>query len=687
MAKHVTIDLETYSSVDLGECGAYKYAESPDFQIILVGYMVDSCGVVKQWDALTKQLKTYTKQDDGTYAVTDTEPCAYLPEELEELLDDDGVEKRAHNAAFERICFNACGYSIPPTQWRCTMVKAAYCGLPLALGQLSKVLDLENKKQETGKMLIRYFSTPCKPTKVNGGRTRNYPHHAPEKWEQYCEYNVYDVLSEDEIDRKLEKYVFPDSEQELYALDQRINDRGILIDIELAKSAVRLEAANTEEVEAFCKQLSGIDNPNSRKQVIDWITLKTGVEVESLGKDVIDELIAKFANYPDIVAFLNARKQLSKTSVKKYQKMLSCACNDNRGRGFFQFYGANRTGRWAGRLLQLQNLSKNHEEDLDNMREMAKQGDKEGLELLYSDIPDVLSQLVRPTLIAPSGKIFSVADFSAIEARVISWLSNETWRLDVFKGDGKIYEATGSRMFGIPISAITKGSPERAKSKICELALGFQGGVGALERMAGTYHEDFGVKDPVARERVERDLVKRWREANPKIVEMWSWIQETAVEVVRRRSSSFCTFRNLLFECDGNYLTIGLPSGRKLFYCKPSVVREVRKGLGTSEIITYWGMNQETKTWGQVNAYGGKFTENIVQAIARDLLALSMKRLDENGFDIAMHVHDEAICEVPFDNSEAYYKKMVELMQVSPKWAEDLPLRADGYISTYYKKD
>lgn len=658
MAKNLFIDVETYSSVDIKKSGAYKYIESPDFEILIIGYALDNEPV---------NIVDLAQGDD-------------MPEEFEEALLDPECTKVAHNAVFERLSFKRIGYTIPAEQWYCTSVKAAYCGLPLSLDQVSKCLDLQDKKLDTGKALIKYFSCPCKPTKINGMRTRNYPYHAPEKWEMYKEYNKFDVLSEREIFQKLSAYTIPDIERQMYVLDQNINDRGILIDIELANSAIAVDNEYTNLLMNRAKELTGLENPNSPTQIRKWIGEVTGQEVTSLSKETMSDLLQQFKDYPDAIELLNIRKKLSKTSIKKYYAMLNCAMKDNRCRGLFQFYGANRTGRWAGRLLQLQNLSKNHISHIEVPRELIRAQDREAVEIMYDDVADILSQLVRTALIAPKGKTFAVADFSAIEARVISWLADEKWRMDVFKGDGKIYEATGSKMFNVPISAITKGSVLRDKSKISELALGYEGSLGALKRMGG---ERMGLSNT---EMIE--LVRKWRTANPAIVKMWEEIDNASKEAVRYQRPVHCTCKDLIFDCDGKYMTIQLPSGRKLFYAEPRFKdKKIGRSTTPSRILCYGGIIQETSQWGEIDTYGGKLTENIVQAIARDLLGNSMLNMQKEGFAITMHVHDEAIAEIPLENAKEHYAKMVKTMEQVPTWASDFPLKADGYITPFYLKD
>lgn len=657
MTKNLFIDVETYSSVDIKESGAYKYIESPDFEILIIGYALD----------------------DGPVKIVDLAQGEEMPEEFEKALLDPDCVKVAHNAVFERLSFKRIGYNVPAEQWYCTSVKAAYCGLPLSLDGVSKALNLTDKKLDTGKALIKYFSCPCKATRVNGMRTRNYPEHAPEKWEMYKEYNKYDVLAEREIFKRLEAYIIPDIERKMYVLDQNINDRGILVDMELAESAIAVDNTYTSILTRHAQQLTGLENPNSPVQIRQWVEKTTGCVVMSLSKETMPDLMKEFADYPDVIELLNIRKKLSKTSIKKYYAMLNCAMKDHRVRGTFQFYGANRTGRWAGRLLQLQNLSKNHVSHIEVPREMIRARDWESVEMMYDDVADILSQLVRTALIASPGKVFSVADFSAIEARVISWLANEKWRMDVFRGDGKIYEATGAKMFNVPISAITKGSVLRDKSKISELALGYEGSLGALKRMGG---ERMGLSDTEM-----MSLVRKWRMANPAIVDMWKEIDEASKEAVRYQRPVSCTCRNIIFDCNGEFMTIQLPSGRKLFYYGPKF-KDKKIGHSTmpTRVLCYQGVVQETKQWGEIDTYGGKLTENTVQAIARDLLGDAMLRMQDECYEIVASVHDEVIVEVPEINAKDHYNRLVEIMSTPPQWAEDLPLNADGGVMMFYQK-
>lgn len=657
MAKHLFIDIETYSSVGIKESGAYKYIEAPDFEILMISYAFDK----------------------GPVKIVDLAQGDSIPDEFEEALFNPECLKVAHNAVFERLSFKRIGYDIPAKYWYCTLVKAAYCGLPLSLDAVSKVLNLEDKKLNTGKALINYFSCPCKPTKINGGRTRNYPEHAPEKWEMYKEYNMFDVLAEREIFYRLEAYEIPEIERRMYELDQEVNDRGILVDIELANSAVHVDNICAGFLTKRAQELTGLQNPNSTTQIKKWVECRTGVTVSSLSKDEMPDLREKFKKYADVIELLDIREKLSKTSIKKYYAMLNCAMQDRRCRGLFQFYGANRTGRWAGRLLQLQNLSKNHVSNISLPRNLVRLKDWDAIEMIYGDVPDILSQLVRTALIAPEGKTFAVADFSAIEARVISWLANEEWRMEVFKGDGKIYEATGSKMFNVPISSITKGSALRDKSKISELALGYEGSLGALRRMGG---ERMGLSET---EMIS--LVRKWRLANPSIVKLWKELDEASKESVRYQRPVKCTCKNIVFDCNSKFMTVQLPSGRKLFYANPVIKAKGANPTMSSKALCYGGIDQKTSQWGEIDTYGGKLTENIVQAIARDLLGNSMLNMREAGFDIVMHVHDEVIAEIPVDGYLDHYKKMVETMEKVPEWALDFPLKADGYTTPFYLKD
>lgn len=654
--KKLHIDIETYSSVDITSCGSYKYFESIDFEILMVAYAYDNEDV----------------------EIIDLAAGEVLPLDFLAALQDPEIEKHAHNANFERNAFKTIGLDVPIEQYHCSAVKAAYCGLPLSLGEVSKALKLgaDKAKMAAGKALIKYFSCPVKPTKVNGMRERNFHHHNPEKWEQYKEYCKMDVEAEREVSRLLSKYQIPESERLNYILDQEINDRGILVDLQMAQNAYDIDNRFGAELYERVKQLTGLGNPNSPAQLKKWLQDKTGLEIPSLAKGILPDII-KDANCPEVTEVIGLRQMMSKTSTKKYLAMLNCACEDNRAHGLFQFYGANRTGRWAGRLIQMQNLTKPQFKtttELEFAREAIKKGDYEAVTMLYDNIPSLLSQLIRPTLIAKKGYTFGIMDFSAIEGVVISYLANEKWRLKVFNTHGKIYESAAAMMFNVPLESITKDSDYRAKGKVAELALGYQGGVGALKTMGG---EAMGLS-----EQEMQTIVEKWRRANPAIVSLWSDLENCAMRAIQTRKKVISKNWGLEFDCDEMAMTIKLPSGRKLFYRKPSFT-ENKWG---KKSIRYQGMDQITKQWTYVDTYGGKLTENCVQAIARDLLAEAMQNLNNNGFEIVAHVHDEVICEMPLTDSEYRLNEMKRLMCVAPKWAPGFPLRASGENSLYYTK-
>lgn len=661
--KELHIDIETYSSVDIKSCGAYRYLESVDFEILMIAYAFGNDPV----------------------QIVDLAQGEKIPIEFLEGLKDPTVKKFAHNATFERQAFLNFGIMTPINVWHCSAVHAAYCGLPLSLDMVSKALHFgeDKAKLATGKALIRYFSIPCKPTKANGGRTRNFPWHDLEKWEQYKQYCMQDVEAERGIEYRLKDYPVPDMERQLYILDQKINDRGIIIDSKMAKNAFKINEDYSAIIKEEMKALTGVDNPNSLPQLKKWIGEAIGKEVESLAKEDVSNLLAEEDN-EEVREVLHRRQMLSKSSIKKYTAMLNCICSDNRGHGFFQFYGANRTGRWAGRLVQLQNLTKNYLPDLTLARDTVKTGDYKQVELLYGNVPDTLSQLIRTTFVAPEGKTFAVADFSAIEARVTAWLAEEDWRIKVFNTHGKIYEASASSMFGVPMDQIAKGSPLRQRGKVAELALGYQGSVGALTVM------DTNNDIP---EEEKQGIIDRWRAASPNIVQLWKDLEACAKRAIKLGGDTVVKskHRGLEFCSNGRVLTIKLPSGRKLFYCNPQIMpKTVRKPNGETweaESIIYMGMDQVKRQWTRLDTYGGKLTENIVQAISRDLLAESMLRLDKFGFDIVMHVHDEVVCEIPTDDQDDDLSIMCQIMSEPVKWAKGLPLAADGYLTEYYKKD
>ena len=654
MVRQLHIDIETYSSIDIVTAGAYKYCESIDFEILMIAYAFD----------------------DEPIRMIDLALGDEIPKEFIEALLDPAIEKHAHNANFERNSFRAIGYDVPIEQWHCSAVKSAYCGLPLSLTMVSEALKLEEKgKLATGKALIRYFSVPIKPTKANGMRERNFPEHDMQKWEEFKLYCINDVEAEREIGKRLEAYTIPDFERINYILDQQINDRGILVDTDMAMNAYHIDELHSAVMSEQLTKLTGLDNPNSPAQLKQWLSLAMGKEITTLAKEDMDTLVEE-AESEAVKEVLSLRKKSSKSSTKKYVAMLNCACHDNRVRGLFQFYGANRTGRWAGRLVQLQNLPQNHLKDLEQARSLIASGDYELAAMFYDDISNVLSQLIRTAFIAKKKCTFAVADFSAIEARVIAWLANEKWRLDIFATHGKIYEASASMMFNVPIESVTKGSELRDKGKISELALGYQGAIGALRQMGG---EKMGLSD----EEMNR-IVKLWRNKNPSVVKLWDEVNEAAIRVVKTHKPLILTkFRNLKFDYNGDVLTIELPSGRKLYYQQATLTTS-RFG---QEAVKYKGLDQVTKKWWWVDSYGGKFVENIVQAIARDILAYSMQQLDKAGFWLVMHVHDEAIAEVDKAKGEELLEQMCDIMGTEVPWALGLPLKADGYITDFYKKD
>lgn len=650
------IDIETYSSVDLTKSGVYKYAESVDFEILMLCYAFG--------DEEVHSIDLYNGEQ--------------LPAEFIQALHDINVVKCAHNAAFERICLRAIGYDIPIDQWQCTAIKSAYCGLPFSLDAVSKALGAgDYGKSATGKALIRYFSCPVKPTKKNGMQTRNFPNDSMEnmgKWEDYIAYCIQDVVAERWIDSLLDAYDPSPYEWENYYLDQEINDRGVLIDTKLAVNATKIDMEFSTKSMQKMKDLTGLSNPNSPAQLKSWLNnTDKELEVTSLGKEHLQKL-KRIVN-GTILEVLNLREQNSKTSTKKYTAMLNCQGYDGRARGLFQHYGANRTGRTAGRLVQLQNLAQNKISNLDDVRKLVRSGDFEAMELTYDNIPSLLSQLIRTAIVAPQGKTFAVCDFSAIEARVLSWLAGETWRMDVFSTHGKIYEASASMMFGIPLEQITKGSVYRDRGKVAELALGYGGGLGAMKNMGG---EKMGLSD------VEMtNIVKLWRKANSKIVECWYEMEDAALRAVIGKMKVDTGYKGVSFESDGFILKCNLPAGRHLSYFEPKI-RTNRHG---NKALHYKGMDQIKKTWVDVDTYGGKLIENIVQAISRDVLFTSMQKLNHTGYSICMHVHDEVVCEVYKEQGEELLAAMGLIMAEPISWAPGLIMTADGYVTDYYKKD
>lgn len=649
------IDLETYSDIDITKAGLYKYVQSPAFEILLFAYSYDYEPV----------------------RIIDLAAGEKIPLQIIQDLGNPNVKKMAHNAAFEINCLSRF-YRTEIWQWRCTMIHAYYCGFPGQLGQLGKALGLpENKQKMTvGRQLIRYFCVPCTPTKTNYGRTRNYWHHDRKKWDLFKNYCIRDVETEMEIDRILERHPMPESEHINWVLDQMINLTGVQMDRELIEGALFISEQIREELSGKAKNLTGLDNPNSVAQLKQWIAENSGLELESLNKQTIAEVLAQKEGKALIKEVLKIRQELGKTSVKKYEAMQACMCGDGRIRGLLQFYGASRTGRWAGRLVQVQNLPRNYIGTLDTARELVKKRQTEAVKLIYGNVPDILSQLIRTAFIPRNGNKFLVADFSAIEARVLSWLAGEQWRLDVFRTHGKIYEASASAMFGVDISLIKKGNPEyelRGKGKIAELALGYQGGKGSLISMGALR---MGLKEEEL-----PDIVKRWRGSNQRIVDFWYAVERYALETVLYGipNSMPC---GISFERDEDYMIIRLPSGRSLYYYKP----EVRLNDLGRDAVHFQGVDQKTKKWGYISTYGGKLTENIVQAVARDLLATAMMNLYQAGYCINFHIHDEVILEVP-KTSEKNLEEAIALMCRLPGWASGLPLDADGFESDYYRKD
>ena len=655
------IDIESFSSVDLKKCGVYKYAESPDFEILLFGVSVDG----------------------GEVTVYDLASGDTVPEEIIKALSDDSVIKWAYNASFERVCLSVwlrrnypqhfSSYSIEedtvrnyldPSSWRCSLVWGAYMGLPLSLEGIGKVLKLENQKMAEGKALIRYFCVPCKPTKANGGRTRNLPEHDPVKWSTFIAYNKRDVETEMAIQQKLSKFPVPDFLWEEYHLDQEINDRGIQLDMVLVEQAIAIDERSREELSAKMQQLTALENPNSVQQMKEWLT-KHGLEVDSLDKKAVKELLKTAP--PELAEVLELRRQLAKSSVKKYQAMQNAVCADGRARGMFQFYGANRSGRWAGRLIQLQNLPQNHMTHLEDARRLVRAGDYALLSALYDSVPEVLSELIRTAFVPRDGYKFIVSDFSAIEARVLSFLAGESWRLKVFAENGDIYCASASAMFHVPVEKHGQNAHLRQKGKIAELALGYGGSVGALKSM--------GALEMGLAEEELQPLVDAWRISNPNIVQLW-WDVDNAVKTTVRQRLDTET-HGIRFRYRSGMLFIVLPSGRQLCYVKPK--------MGTNKFggdsVTYEGIGS-TKKWERIESYGPKFVENIVQAVSRDILMYAIRTLSH--CFIVGHIHDELIIECSMGVS---LDAVCEQMGRTPPWIEGLKLRADGYETMFYKKD
>lgn len=645
----LSIDIETYSGTDLKGSGVYRYVEDPDFEILLFAYAFD----------------------DEPVEVIDLTDFEDVPTSVMYAMTDPAITKTAFNANFERTCIaKHFGIEANPSQWKCSSVHSLTLGLPNYLGGVAKAMKLDVEKDGKGKNLIKYFSIPCKPTKVNGQRTRNYSHHDPEKWNQFIEYCRQDVVVEREIRKKLSKFEPPKAEHHLWAIDQLINDRGVYLDRELVDHAIACDDLYKKRLIKKAKKLTGLDNPNSLSQLKKWLKEQTGKEVRSLTKDTIPDLIKQAPGGP-VKEVLELRKEMSRTSVTKYAAMKKSVCSDNRIRGILQFYGANRTGRWAGRLVQIHNLRKNELPDLELARDLLKQGEYDTLELLFGDVPDTLSQLLRPALIPSPGNRFLVADFSAIEARVIAWLANEVWRLKVFNGHGKIYEASASAMFNVPLEEIDKGSPLRQKGKVAELALGYQGAVGALIKMGAL---DMGLEEDELPE-----LVKTWRKANKKIVRFWYDTEAAAIKAVREKTTVKMQL-GLAFIYESGTLFIKLSSGRRLAYVRPRLEKDERFG---KDKLTYEGPGKTGME--RIDTYGGKLVENIVQAVARDCLAVSLKRLEEAGYPTVLHVHDEAVADMPIGTGTI--EEMGGIMGQPIEWAQDLPLTADAFETEYYLKD
>ena len=645
--KTLSIDIETYSDIPLQKTGVYRYCESPNFEILLFGYSIDS----------------------GPAQVVDLACGEHIPKEVLAALEDDSIIKWAFNAAFERVCLSRylgypTGEYLDPESWHCSMVWAATMGLPLSLEGVGAVLGLEKQKLTEGKELIKYFCQPCLPTKANGQRTRNRPFHAPDKWELFKRYNARDVEAEMGIQQKLSKFPVPPQIWEEYDIDQEINDRGVRIDMELVEQAIQMDARSRQELTDAMKRMTALENPNSVQQMKQWLS-DNGIETDSLGKKVVAELLKTAP--PELAEVLTLRQQLAKSSVRKYQAMEKTVCSDNRARGMFMFYGANRTGRFSGRNIQLQNLPQNHLPDLAEARALVRSGDFDAVELLYEDVPDTLSQLIRTAFIPRDGAQFLVADFSAIEARVIAWFAGETWRQEVFAKGGDIYCASASQMFKVPVEKHGINGHLRQKGKIAELALGYGGSVGALKAM--------GALEMGLTEEELPQLVDAWRQSNPNIVKFWWAVDRAVMEAVRYKHTT--TDYGLTFSCRSGMLFITLPSGRKLAYVKPRVGTNKFGG----ECITYEGIGS-TKKWERLDSYGPKFVENIVQATARDILCYAMRTL--RCCSIVMHIHDELVIEA---DPRMSLDAVCEQMGRTPPWAKGLMLRADGYATPFYKKD
>lgn len=644
--KKLSIDIETFSDIDLIKCGVYKYADSPAFEILLFAYSID----------------------DGEIHIVDLVSGEELPEEITEAIKSDTVIKTAFNAQFERVCLSKhLGILLDPSSWYCTAVQAVQLSLPSSLADVGAALGLERQKMTEGKELIKYFCVPCKPTKSNGGRTRNMPKDAPEKWALFKEYCKRDVDVERQIAKKLEMYPISESEHRLYVLDQRINDRGVLVDLSLAQQAIKINSIQTAVATEQAYTLTGLENPNSVAQLKDWL-IENGVEIDSLSKKAVAALADETDG--DIQEMLHLRLLMSKTSVKKYEAVMRSVCKDNRVRGMMRFCGASRTGRWSGNILQPQNLPQNHLPDLTLARDIVKDGDFEMLDMTFGNVPNVLSELIRTVLIPKQNHRFIVADFSAIEARVLSWLAGEQWRLDTFRNGGDIYCASASQMFRVPVEKHGVNGHLRQKGKISELACGYGGSVGALKNMGAV---EMGVPEDEL-----QGLINDWRNANPHIVKLWTEVGNAAMKAIKEKT--IVSLGKLVFMYERGILFIRLPSGRRLSYIKPRIGTNRFGG----DSITYMGVGA-SKKWERLETFGGKLVENIVQAIARDLLSSAMMNVANAGYDIVFHVHDEIIAEVP--DGQGSVDEMCMLMSINPDWADGIPLSADGYECEYYRKD
>lgn len=660
MRHHLSIDLETYSSVPLQKSGAYKYIQSQDFEILLFAYSLDGAPV----------------------EIIDLACGEVLPPWLIAALSDPTCIKHAYNAGFEWACLSKCMGPLPVEQWRCTMLHGLYCGYTAGLEATGRALGLPEDKQKlaTGRFLIRYFCVPCAPTKTNGGRTRNLPRHDPARWGLFRQYCMGDVTTEMEILRRLSNFPVPDMVQKQWETDMVINARGVAVDMELVRGALQIGESTHAKLKAEAVRLSGLDNPNSVGQLARWLETELDEALPDLRKDTVGRLLEKDLANDTARRMLEIRQELGKTSTKKYNAIEAAVCADGRCRGLLQYYGANRTGRWAGRLVQVQNLPRTYTEPLGLARDIVKRQESDKLRVLYGSVPDTLSQLIRTSFIAAPGHVLLDADFSSIEARVISWLADEQWRLEVFRTHGKIYEASASQMFGVPIERIKKGSPDyalRQRGKVAELALGYQGGAGALIKMGAL---DMGLSEAEL-----PDIVNRWRDANKRIRDLWYSMEAAAVSTIQSGASIGLHNIILAREIDYNngldFLTIRLPSGRKLYYANPS--------LGVNQwgnpSITYMGMDQTTKKWKRIETYGGKLVENVVQAIARDCLAEAIERLEGAGYTVVFHVHDEVVIECTPDRADL--GRVSGIMCQPLPWAPELPLGADGWIGEFYRKD